>query len=191
MFYSVNIMDEVSPFIKELLRTNKTFFRRASKSLGWWITDETKKEIAKGAPGGVAFKKRTPWKRVRSSLADARKKKASTKWYGQIRRAFGYEFHDGVVDIGWYTSTAAKYGNMQEAGFRTKVSNKMRLLYQKADVPLSGKKEIINPARPIWGPVTRDKFPKIPEYLDKKVIEYLEGGVEFGKKKRNYTVYKS
>lgn len=190
MFYQINVMDEVSPFIRELLRNNKTFFRRATKSLGWWITDETKKEIAKGAPGGVAFKTRTPWKRVRSSIANARNRKASTRWYGQIRRAFGYEYHDGVVDIGWYSRTAAMYGNMQEAGFRTHITNKMRILYQKADVPLSGKKEIETPARPIWRPATRDKFPKIPGYLDNKVTEYLEGGVEFGKKKREYKVYK-
>ena len=193
MFYSVSVTDEVNPFLKELLRTNKTFYRRTSKSLGFWFTNQTKEEIAAGRPGGVAFKRRSMWSKVRNPLAQVHNKKAPTKWYGKMRRAFGYEYHDGVVDIGWLSRTAAMYGNWHEEGYRRQVTDKLRLMYHKANVPLRyTKTEIKTPARPIWGPMTVEMFPKVPGYVENKVVEYIDGGVEFSKAKsrRKYKVYK-
>ena len=191
--YSISVMDEVSPFIQEMLRGNKVFIRRVTKSLGYWFSENTKDEIAAGAPGGVPFKKRALWKKVRNPLAEVHNKKAPTKWYGKMRRAFGYYYHDGSVDIGWRSQTAAWYGNLQEQGYRRGVTDKIRLLYYKAKVPLAfSKKEIKTPARPIWNPMVAELFPKVPNYVETKVVQYLEGVEEMSKAKsrRKYKVYK-
>lgn len=181
------INDEMSPVIQQLLANNKTTLRRATKSVGWWLQDTAKKETKQGAPGGLSFKARTPHKRVRQPLGGGH---APTSWYGKMRYAMGYEYNNGVLNVGWVSHSSARYAEIQEYGAMREVTEKVRKKYFAAGVPIN-KKEIKIPARPIFEPLAHEMFPKISSYVEEKVTEYMTKDVEYGKKKskREYKVY--
>lgn len=188
MRIAFEINDEISPAIKQLLENNKTTLRRVTKSVGWWLQDTAKDETKKGAPGGVNFKERAPHKRVRRPLG--KNGHAPTSWYGKMRRAMGYEYDNGVLNVGWVSRTSARYANIQEYGAMRTVTDKVRKKYFAAGVPIK-KNEIKIPERPIFEPLAHEMFPKIGNYVEEKVTKYMTKDVEFSKKKsrREYKVY--
>lgn len=182
------INDELSPTIQQLLNNNKTTLRRATKSVGWWLQDTAKEETKKGAPGGISFKERAPYKRVRRPLG--KNGSAPTSWYGKMRRAMGYEYNNGILNVGWTSRSSAIYANIQEYGAMRMVTDKVRKKYFAAGVPIK-KNKIEIPERPIFEPLAHEMFPKISDYVEEKVTEYMTKDVEYGKKKskREYKVY--
>lgn len=182
---SINVMDEISPTVAAMVRGKEKYLRHVAKAIGYWISTETKADIKKGEPGGMAWKKRTPWKKVRKPIAKVKDASAPTSWYGKMKKAIGYSYEDYGVNIGWLSKTAAFYGDIQEAGQTRQVTESVRGLYREAGVSLGANKRNIKlPARPIYKPMSIEMFPKLPEFTEEKLISYVNEKVDFGKRNR-------
>lgn len=187
MVINLDIADEISPMIERALQHNKAYLRHITKSLGWYIQKEVKAGIKSGAPGGDKFPERIPWK-VRHALQG----RAARSWYGSMVRAVGYEYRDGVVNVGWTSRTAAKYGRKQEEGYSVKVTPDIRLKwFKKAHIILNKEtKELTDEPRPVFDPMARVLEPRFPKYVEDKVTSYMTENVTYGKKnRRKYRVY--
>lgn len=191
MIVSVNVVDEINPFFASFLAKNKDCLEWTSKSVGNFIRARTQEEVKLGAPGGRRFKERTPHRKVRSPLAKAHNKSAPVLPYGKMRRAIGYAYENGGVNVGWTSKTASAYGKIQEEGTKRQVTERMRSLYRMANVKLGRNKQYITvPERPVFEPMSAELFPLLPEYVENKVMSYMNGDIERGKKNpRRYRVY--
>ena len=187
MIIEINVADEISPAIKRIIDHNPSYLRKLSKSLGWWFSQNTKKEILSGNPGGERYQERLP--------LDVRRKvgrgQGAKEWYGKMRRAIGYQYRNGAVVIGWTSNTAAYYGRIQEFGYKRQVTEAIRKRWAAAGYPLSkNKSELVIPKRPVFDPVTAKLESKVAPYAEEKINAYLTENVEFGKKnRRRYVVY--
>ena len=172
--------------LKHFLESNPRYFRALGKSVGWMYSKEIKAEIKQGHAGNVEYPER--W-----SLELRRKldPKAPRLWYGQMRKAIGYEYVDGKVNIGWTSATASRYGDLQEQGFKKAVTQKMRNYFRSVGINLGSSIQQLNiPARPIYEPMATEMSPKIAPYVEEKLTSYIRGNIAFGKKNRRvYKVY--
>lgn len=187
MIVEINVVDEISPMLQHWIERNPKYFRSLGKSIGWWYQREIKTEVREGHAGNVTYPQR--W-----ALKDRRKlnPKAPIKWYGRMLRAVGYQYDNGVVKIGWTSSTSARYGNLQEFGYNKVVTERMRKYFRSKGIGISDNTKQLNiPDRPIFEPMADDLFNQIAPYAEEKIKEYMQGNVEFGKKnRRKYKVYK-
>lgn len=186
MITTINVSDEISPMLKRFVESNPRYFRALGKSVGWWYQRETKAEIKQGHAGSVEYPER--WALELRRKLDP---KAPRMWYGKMRQAIGYEYVDGKVNIGWTSATAARYGDLQEQGFKKVVTQKMRNYFRSVGINLSNNIQQLNiPERPIFEPMSDVMTPKIAPYVVDKLSKYIDGNVEFGKKnRRKYKVY--
>lgn len=195
MIIEIDMRDALTPTIKRALQHNAKWLRWVSKSVGYYVQKETKKGIESGSPGGADFDERLPVK-ARKALS----RTAKRQWYGSLRKAVGYEYANGSVRIGWTSRTAARYGELQEEGYRREVTNKVRTKWAEAVersngelINLSPKKEEIKvPERPVFDPMAGELKPLLPGYVQKKVNSYMQENVDFGANKpvrRKYKVY--
>ena len=182
---TVDVTDEIQPLLERMALNNPKSLAAAAKSLGWFLQKEIKKGIKSGAPGGETFKERRPYE-VRSALGNAAK-----TWYGRMSRAIGYQYHDGILRVGWTSRTAAMYGRKQEFGNVTKVTEEIRKKFARAGYPLrKDTTEIVLPERNVFDPMAGELYPQIAPYVQQKLNEYANGDVAFSKKsRRKYKVY--
>lgn len=187
-YAQINVMDEVTPFFRNVLKNNPTYIRKVSKSVGFWMRQEIKSGVSAGAPGGDSFKKRSPYGKVRSKFDPH----APTAWYGKLRYAVGYEYDNGRVLIGWLSRSAAILGDYLGKGDRVPVTDKTRQRYQAAGVKLrNDTNQIVLPARPIFEPSAVDFYRRTPAYVESKLAEYIAGDVVFSKSsRRDYKVHR-
>ena len=165
-FIEINVSDEIKPLLERLGKRSKRSIKSASKSLGWFIQSEIKEGIRSGHPGGEQFKERIPLE-VRQKLG---KGSAASEWYGQMVNAIGYQYNEGILRIGWASKTSSVYGNKQEFGYRTKVTDAIRKHYAEAGVPLNKEKQYLElPDRPFFEPMADELRPKVAPYIQTKL----------------------
>ena len=183
----IDISDEIGPLLERMSGNFKKNLQSAGKSLGWFLQDEIKQGVRTGAPGGFVYTERRPYK-VRKALGGG---SAARAWYGKMVQAIGYQYRNGVVEIGWVSKTAAAYGRKQEMGYRTEVTEAIRQKFREAGYPLMNKtKYLILPDRPVFEPMAGVLQPKMVPYLRYKLEGYITETVVFSKKaRRKYTVY--
>ena len=182
---TVDVTDEIQPLLERMAGMSKKSISAAAKSLGWYLRGEIKKGVKSGAPGGETFKERRPYE-VRSALGNAAK-----TWYGRMSNAIGYQYHDGILRVGWTSRTAAMYGRKQEFGNVTKVTEEIRKRFARAGYPLrKDTTEIVLPERNVFDPMAGELYPQIAPYVQQKLSEYANGDVAFSKRsRRKYKVY--
>ena len=187
MIITFDVSDEINPLIKRALEHSESYMRKVTKSVGYMYQDASKKGAESGSPNGETYQERIPYK-IRKALDS----KAPTSWYGKLRNAIGYEYlGKGSVAIGWTSATASKYGELQEHGYRRKITSAVRRKWANAGYPLpANKSELVIPARPIFEPMARKLKSEIVPYVEKQVSAYISENVEFGKKKNERRVYK-
>lgn len=187
MMIEIDVSDEINPAIQQALNSKSSFLRKITKSLGYMFQKETKKGVKSGAPNGERYPKRVPYK-----LRKALDEHAQEGWYGALQRAIGYEYlGNGSVAIGWTSATASRYGHLQEQGYSRNITSLMRKKWASAGYPLAFNKKVLKtPARPVFEPMSQKIKPMIVPYLEEKVSRYIEGNVEWGKKKNERRVYK-
>lgn len=186
MITEINVTDEISPTLKSFMESNPRYFRALGKSVGWWYQREIKKELLEGRAGSVYYKERWPL-----SLRRKLDPEAPKAWYGKMRKAIGYEYDNGTVKIGWTSYTALRYGDLQEAGFRKTVTDRMRQFFRSRGINLSNNTAQLNiPDRPIFEPISSEMSPKVVPYVNEKISKYIDQGVTSGiKNRRKYKVY--
>lgn len=213
----ISVADELTPAFKEMLAHNKVYLRHISKSLGWYIQKEIKENVRKGTLLGSDEGWQEKWFTdgnipPRKELQGGR---ASRYLYGQMIRAVGYQYRPDSLStaIGWTSKSSAAYGRRNEEGYRETVSRSIRKRffdaykaelakygeeavngqrdYNKYIYPLTKyKKKLETPARPIFQPMFQRLNPEFAPYIERKVNEYINEKVTFGKKnKRVYKVY--
>lgn len=183
----INVSDELTPTLHKMLSSNQRYLRLITKSLGWYVSTQIKTGVRTGEPGGEQFVERIPWK-VRKDVQGGHAAKA---WYGKMRSAIGYEYKNFSAYVGWTSQTSALYGKKQESGYAVRITDSVRKKWASAGHPLPrGKETLETPARPFFKPMARELFPKLPEYVNRKLEKYITGDVEFGRKnRRKYKVY--
>lgn len=184
---SIDVTDEIAPFLERMAGHTNRSIQSAAKSLGWFLQREIKKGVKSGSPGGESFQARMPHA-LRAKLQGG---SAARQWYGRMTRAIGYQYKDGVLRIGWTSKTSAMYGRKQEFGFRTKVTEAIRKKFAEAGIPLKKSKAYLDlPARNVFEPMSDELQPQIGPYMQERLNEYGHRNVEFAKKaRRKYRVY--
>ena len=187
MIITVDIEDQISPFLQYMAKTTPDFMRKAAKSLGWYVQSQVKKGVRSGHPGGQQFAERMPWKARKLLNANAR-----SGWYGRMINAIGYEYKGGIVSIGWTSATSARYGEIQETGTKRDITPAMRRFWGSKLIPLKGTTSTLNlPARPFFAPVFAQLEPTLVGYVEDKLKQYIRGGTDFAAqnpKRRKYRV---
>ena len=183
----IDVTDEVGPLLERMTGRNSKFLRSVAKSLGYFMQKEIKQEVKTGAPGGANFVARRPYE-FRKKLQGG---SAARKWYGEMLRAIGYQYVDGVVRIGWTSRSSAMYGRMQEEGYETPVTPAVRKRYRQAGFGIrKDTKYLVTSARPVFEPMAGVLQPQIAPYVQMKLYDYTEENVTYSKKaRRKYKVY--
>ena len=186
-FLEIDVTDEIMPLLQRMTGNYQKSLKSAAKSLGWFMQKEIKEGVRSGEPGGQIFVERRPYE-VRAALGDG---KAARAWYGRMIRAIGYQYDDGTLRIGWTSKTAARYGEKQEFGYDTKVTDEIRKRFERAGYPLRKSTKVIHlPERPIFEPMKTELEPQIAPYVTEKLDQYNSENVAFSKKARKkYKVY--
>ena len=184
----ISVKDQVTPMINRYLAQNPKFMRALTKSLGWYVSGRIKRLINTKKFQTVAnWRERIPLD-VRRKLNPQEPK----EWYGQMRRAIGYQYADNAVNIGWTSLTSAIYGRIQEFGITRTITPNIRRYFGEHGVHLKwNTNQLKVPARPLFNPVMPLIEPGIEEHVEKQVRKYiLEGVPENSKPTRKYEVYK-
>lgn len=198
MYAELHFDDAASPLIRRIIAEKPQWFASSLKSAGYWASQEIKKGIRSGAPGGHQYARLMP-SRMRRRLDEALGNEArrSYKALERMVRAVGYDktrANEGVVTIGWLSASAVRIGTKQEKGFFTMISEHMRSAFAMARIPLSqGKTTITVVARPTYGPMKPVIDRGAPREIDKKLASYLKGNAGRSSAKdpnRIYRVYK-
>ena len=195
MSYFVKINDTATPFLKRVAGQLPNEFDRALKSTGWWLRSEIREGIQQGAPGGQPYKQFSglPTKLSRETsyyrkAAKAGRDTSRIRRYQRISRgerrplgrlgsAVRYRYYKDSrrVIIGWISQSAEKLGTMHEKGGQVAITPKMRQMFMASGIGLSaGKTHIYIPRRPTIGPEYTENAPKIPDYIEDKIWNYLE-----------------
>lgn len=183
---SIDVRDEITPFIRSWLQQNPRFIRSLTKSLGWYAQREIK-ALSRDSRVTSRWPKRTPLK-IRRKL-DAQ---APRQWLGKLRNAIGYQYYEGAVMIGWTSATSAMEGRIQEEGTQRTVTPFLRRFFGQRGVPLKGSTTHINvPARPLFEPAMELVQPKLGAFVSQRVGEYINNGgfVKSAGKGRKYEVF--
>ncbi|WP_444314083.1 hypothetical protein [Megamonas funiformis] len=191
----VSVKDEALNKLDYYAEAYPVFYKRALKSLGWYSQQEIKKGIRSGAPGGKKYKDLIkPSKRRQIDKAFRKKTKSRYLPMGRLRNAVGYdtkEVNRGIVTVGWLSRTAVRIGSIMENGIYYYVTPKMRKALLRGRI-YTNKKIIEIPARPTFGPMTVVLEPKLVNYLNGKVEQFIQNPNLRGTKSSNrrYRVYK-
>lgn len=185
----LDIQDGASPYLQTLAVRFPTYTDRALRHMAWWLRGVVKGEMRQSSPGGRRWAKAAGVTRYRvleafkrsgkirryTRLSRPRKGGASWPEAGALTNAVGYE-HPRLmaVAVGWLSRSAVRLGIRFQGGNKTRVTNKMRALYRAAGVPLkAGKREIEQPARPVFEPIFRARRVEIGTKIEQRVDLYL------------------
>ena len=169
----IKVIDLATPYIKLLANSFPQYFNRALKSTGWWLSQEIKKGIRSGAPGGEQY----------PALSGLRKSRRGRLYSGQpkqhlgrLARAVGYRYYSDSrrVVVGWLSKSAVSLGEKHEQGAQVAITPKMRRYFWASGRPISaGKTHITLPRRRTFGPIYRQKGPEEPKYIENKIWQYI------------------
>jgi len=179
----IDITDGMTTYLKGMAATKPDWFRKATKSLGWFMQSEIKKGIRSGAPGGSAYAP-IPLE-LRQKLEPGHK--GRFKLLGKLVNAVGYQYQSGNLLVGWLSNSAVRFGTMQELGATKAVTDSMKKWFWAHGVPI--KKTAVNiPERQTFGPMQKVLEPKAVPYLEQKILYYWANPPNFASARRRYSV---
>ena len=188
----VQIVDAATPFLKKLAAAMPAEFDRALKSTGWWLRKEIQTGMDAGSPGGQDYKpfsgiKTSGSKKYKTGRHEGRMvvfgayNRKAGKPLGKLRSAVRYDYYADSrrVLIGWLSQSAAKLGELHEAGGQVDVTPKMRRFMWANAVPMAASTtKIAIPRRPTIGPEYAQHQAAVPDYIEAKMwknIQKVEG----------------
>lgn len=166
---TVDVRDEITPFIRSWLQQNPRFMRSLSKSIGWYVRGSVRRLVRDGNFPN-RWEKRTPIE-IRRKLDS----KAPIQWLGKLRQAIVYQsISNDTVAIGWGSYTAAMEGRIQEEGIARKVTPFLRRYFGRRGVPLKGSTtQIVVPARPLFEPAMDTIRSDLGVFINNRVAEWI------------------
>lgn len=191
-----SLEDNASPYIAYLTNAFPNYADRALRHTAWWLRGVIKSEMKAGAPGGQRWAKTAGITRYRVITAFKRSGRAGDysvlkrpgkrkgqqvrdSFYpeaGRLVNAVGYQHKSMLnVAVGWLSKSAVRLGIKFQGGQKTPVTNKMRLLFMAAGVPLAaGKRMIEQPARPVFVPIYTARKQQIKQVLEDRIMYHVE-----------------
>lgn len=183
---TLTIQDEITPLIKNYLANNPRMITSLTKSLGWYVQNQTKKLITNQLPG--KWHRRSPLE-IRRKLEEG----APKAWLGKLKRAIGYAYNrsNNSVAIGWTSPSAAMEGKVQEFGLTRSVTENLRRYFAVRGVPLSAnKRQIKVPQRLIFEPAMDIIYPSIGQFVSERVAKYMANNGEHEHSSTHYRTYR-
>lgn len=188
----IEYLDSASPWLEWAAKEYPNYATRALKSAGYWVSQEIKKGIKSGAPGGQRYAPTLPTHtRQLIDMAFGKKEKKDYPILGRLRNAIGYEYekNNNAVRVGWLSISAVRLGKRLEDGFTTKVTAKMRKALAAVGLGMSGKSFFRAPPRPTIEPMYNALHKRIAPYMEEKIWQYINGaGGGPAKTRRKYLV---
>lgn len=169
------IIDGATPFLKYMAATKPDWMRKSLKSFGWFSQQQIKAGIRSGAPGGQSYPASVP-EGIRNALRNYYGGKDKKRYppLGKLVNAVGYQYKEDYVVVGWLSQSAVLLGEKIEAGSQKTVSKKMQKFFFASGVPLVEGTIDVAP-RKTFGPMQNVLAPKASEYIEGKIIEYMNG----------------
>ncbi len=202
MYFELQFDDGLTPLIRQMISEKPQWFASSLKSAGFWASQEIKKGIRSGAPGGKAYPagmsvmRRRDIDDVMYSHDSNRAPKTRYPTLGKLRTAVGYDkrrANEGIVTVGWLSRSAVRIGTWQEKGFFQIVSERMRRMFFGSLVGMKkGTNAIQLPARATYAPMRPIIKKGAPVRVEQRLSEYLAGSTErsHSRRQRIYRVYK-
>jgi hypothetical protein len=180
MALEVQFQNNLSPFLNQVIAEKPQWIGSALKSAGYWSQQQIKQGIKSGAPGGVAYTPLIPtWMRRKLEAALEHEVRRSYNPMGKLANAVGYDktrANEGIVTVGWLSSSAVMIGTKQEQGFFNQVTEHMRRAFSMAGFPIpAGQTTIQIAARPTYAPMRPVIQVGAPQQVEIKLINYLQG----------------
>jgi hypothetical protein len=182
----MRIDDGATPYLNSLAVRFPNFTDRAMRHMAWWLRGIVKTEMRASAPAGQRWPKTAQITkyRVLETFKKSYKAGDSTRGKfgdpkqesGRLINAVGYS-HPSMLNVrvGWLSRSAAKMGVIFQGGQQTKITNKMRMLFMAAGVPLAAGKRMINqPPRPVFEPIFKARREQIGEIIETRVAKHLD-----------------
>ena len=188
-FLTITVTDGLNPFVRGWLDNNPRMKSSVLGSVGYMVTGHLKKASRGDIPANDWAER---WSLARRRQID---KQAPRKWYGRLHNAIGYMTSDDreQVDIGWLSSTAAMYGDIQERGLKRPITPFTRRFFGRRGIHFrKNTRFLVLPARPFIEPKYDEIRSEIPKHVEKQVVKYIRDGGFMKKigKTRKYEVYK-
>lgn len=143
---------------------------------------KTPLEYAKGRSGGAGRYSRFYSMTMAKPMGGATDQPYGRKLARAVR--YNYDAAGRSVHIGWITPTASSYARALGQGMRgarmswrsgpQTVTARMAKLFSAAGIPVRVGKQLKTPARPVVGPVFDKHKGEIPDYIERKVSEWLK-----------------
>jgi hypothetical protein len=195
MQLELRVQDGATPFLDRVLAEKPQWFGSALKSAGYWAQQEIKKGIRSGAPGGLPYQELIPsWIRRKIDQALGHDTRQNYTPLGKLVNAIGYDkgrVSEGVVTVGWLSTSAVAIGTEQEEGFFNYVSEHMSQAFAAAGYPKEVGAMIEVAARPTYKPMRPIIQTGAPKRVEMKLIQYMQGMSErsAASSNRRYRVY--
>jgi len=169
MNLNINIQDNVSPKIRNLMQQYPDFIKSSIKSTAFFCMKEIQTGIKSGSPNGVRYAPFMPLN-LRRRLNKVLGKGTSKIPLGKMFRAVKYEMiDDNSAKIGWLSPSAQKLGEKIESGLTRNVSNQVKVIFAMAKMPID-KSKIVIPKRETFAPMLAKLKPQIPKVFSDKFI---------------------
>lgn len=182
--FVVEVKDSMTPFMKWFQTNEKAVFRRATKSLGWFVQQKIKQGIRSGSPGGVTYK---PIPQGFRRLITGKSGRTSFRVLGKLVNAVGYQYENGNVKVGWLSPSAVFFGSISEKGKTVPISDKMRRMFFAHDIYVQ-KADINIPARPTFDPMFKVIEPLVVPYMEDKLLTLFLNPPNINSSSRKYQV---
>lgn len=173
-------LDEISPFLDELLEKFPQYVPRAARHVGYSMSEQIKADMRNENIAGTQLPKKSVLrnrfgvrknikrnallyrfrksgrvaseKEFKSDVADLNQKHGSNKLFGGLVRAIGYQKILGGVRVGWLSYAGQELGKKMQEG-RTQVrSARMRRYMFALGIGMQARGSITQPARPVIPP---------------------------------------
>lgn len=173
------VTDSSVPMLAALLREFPNDLNRALGSVGYWLRAVIRGALNHGGRPYASWRERAgisiPHGRRKGDEARSGVNSTPDQPFGALVQAVGYlrEKAKFQVSIGWLSKAAARLGGMLQAGFRTRVTHRMRRKFIKSGYSLGAKPEIETPARPLIRPVYNAMLPRIGPRIEARIQKYL------------------
>lgn len=176
---SVRIEGDAGSYLRHLEASFPREFARALKSAGWALRKDLQNDIYRGGPSEARW---SPLSSIQSRrIIDDHKghpRVPRTHPMGQLVRAIGYRFDASTqsVRVGWLSHSAAQRGAELQAGFKTRVTKKMRRFFWAIGLHPGPVGSLIEtPARDLFDTVIRNRERAIHKYIEDKVHAAVRG----------------
>lgn len=184
----LRIDDGATPYLNSLAVRFPDFTDRAMRHMAWWLRGVVKTEMRSSSPAGNRWPKTAQITKFRILERFKKTYRAGSKTSGAVNfgnakaeagrltNAVGYSHPSMLnVQVGWLSRSAVRLGVIFQGGQQTKITNKMRMLFMAAGVPLAaGKRMLTQPPRPVFEPIFKARRKEIGDIIETRVAKHLE-----------------